>query len=88
MRCQLWDGRRLVTTIPVTFNDMGHPSDVVYQPRRTERVNRLAFIWGGKVFAYPMEPTLIKKGQSIHLALGHLRLMDRFGIDVLKAGRN
>ena len=88
MRCQLWDGRRLVTTIPVMFDDMGHPSDVVFQPRRTERISRLAFIWGGKVFTYPLETQLIKKGESLHLALGHLKLLDRFGIDILKAGRN
>lgn len=88
MRCQLWDGKRLIAVIPVTFDDMGHPSDVVFKSRRTERVTKLAFVWGGKVFTYPMEATLIKKGESLHLALGHLRLMDRFGTVVLNAGRN
>lgn len=87
MRCQLWDGKRLVTVIPIMFDDMGHPSDVVFQPRRTERVTRLAFVWGGKVFTYPLETTLIRKGHSLHLALGHLSLIDRFGSNVLNAGR-
>ncbi|HKY47511.1 MAG TPA: hypothetical protein VJQ79_05945 [Acidimicrobiia bacterium] len=88
MRCQLWDGGRLVTVIPVMFDDMGHPSDVVFQPRKAERITRLAFVWGGKVFTYPLATTLIKKGESLHLALGHLKLIDRFGTDALKAGRN
>lgn len=87
MRCQLWDGKRLITTIPIMFDDMGHPSDVVYHPQENEWISKLAFIWGGKVFVYP-ETIFIPKGESLHLALGHLRLMDRFGIDVLKAGRN
>lgn len=88
VRCQIWDQRRLVGTLPVTFDDMGHPSDVVFKPTSVERVTRLAFVWGGRVFAYPLpQPTIISPGNPLHLALGHLRLLDRFGNTVLGAGK-
>lgn len=88
IRCQLWDHRRLVGAIPVTLNDMGHPTDVRFTPTSVERVTRISFVWGGRVFALPLpETVIISPGKPLHLALGHLRLLDRFGKDALRAGR-
>ncbi len=87
VRCQLWDDRRLIATVPVTFDDMGHPSDIVFQPGEAERITRLAFIWSGRVFAYPLGEVFISPSEPLHLALGHLKLRDKFGNLVLQAGK-
>jgi hypothetical protein len=66
---------------------MGHPSDVVFNPTSVEKVTRISFVWGGRVFAYPLpEAVVISPGNPLHLALGHLKLMDKFGNTVLQAG--
>ena len=89
LRCQLWDGRNHIDTVPVVFDDMGHPSDVHYRPTSAIRVTKLAFVWNAKVFVFSLrEPEIIKAGQIFHLALHHLKLLDKFGIDALAAGRN
>ena len=88
IRCQLWDGRELVDTVPVTFDDMGHPSDVVYSSGSIRQVTRIAFVYGGAVYAVPLEePVIVRPGNPLHLALGHLELRDKLGNVVLKAGR-
>lgn len=101
VRCQIWDHRRLVGTVPITFDDMGHPTDVTFTPTSVEKVTRLAFVYGGNVFAYPIscrkshhpdgepcgEEVIISPGNPLHLALGHLKLRDKFGNVVLQAGK-
>lgn len=101
MRCQIWDHRRLVATVPVTFDEMGHPSDVVYTPGETEKFTRLAFIYGGSTYGYPVscgkafhppgevcgKEMVISPSKPLHLALGHLQLLNKFGQAALKAGR-
>lgn len=88
VRCQLWDHRRLVKVLPITFDDQGHPSDLHFRPTSVEKVTRLAFVWGGRVFVYPLaEPVIVKPENPLHLALGHLKLLDRFGNTVLGAGK-
>lgn len=88
VRCQIWDHRRLVKVLPVTFDDQGHPSDLHFRPTSVEKVTRLAFVWGGRVFAYPLpQPVIVKPENPLHLALGHLKLLDRFGNTVLGAGK-
>ena len=110
IRCQIWDHRRLVGVVPVTLNDMGHPSDLVFTPKESEKVTRLAFVYGGKTYATPLDPTgkqicaqpfhpglspeescgkeaRISPSKPLHLALGHLKLLSKFGMNALKAGR-
>ena len=87
MRCQLWDHRRLVGVVPVTFDEFGHPTDVTFNPTHVEKVTRIAFIFGTKVYAHPLpEPVIIRPGNPLHLALAHLNLRDKFGKLVLGAG--
>ena len=87
MRCQLWDHRRLVGVVPVTFDDMGHPSDIYFDPPEIEKVTRLAFVYGGNVYAFPLgETVVVYPGNPLHLALGHMELRSKFGNVVLKAG--
>lgn len=92
MRCQIWDDQRLVGVVPVTFDDMGHPTDALFNPTQVERVTRVAFIYGGAVYAHPLvglnePPIIIKPGNPLHLDLRHLKLFDKFGKEVLKAGK-
>lgn len=100
MRCQIWDHRRLVAVVPVTFDEMGHPSDVHYTPTEVEKFTRIAFVYGGRTFAHPVSCTksfhlpgekcgqevIISPSKPLHLLLRQLRLMDKFGNAVLKAG--
>ncbi len=87
MRCQLWDYRRLVGVVPVTFDDFGHPTDVTFNPTHVEKVTRIAFIFGNRTYAHPLpEPVMISPGNPLHLALGGMNLRDKFGKLVLGAG--
>ena len=86
IRCQLWDGKRFVTSIPVTLDDMGRPSDVVYNPTEVQRVTKLVFLYEAKTFVYPIDPVIVKPGNPLHLALGHMKLLEKFGTNALKAG--
>jgi hypothetical protein len=89
MRCQLWDGNRYVGVVPVIFDDMGHPTDVVFSPGEVERVTKLAFLWGGKVYVHPLgEPITIHPGNPLHLMLRHLKLLTKYGTEALQAGRS
>ncbi len=87
IRCQLWDGDRLIGVVPVTLDDQGHASDVVYTPGELERIDRLAFVYGGRVFVYPTGAIWFSPAEPLHLALAHLKLIDKFGLNALKAGR-
>lgn len=88
MRCQFWNHRELMGVEPVTFDDMGNPTDVYFNPKLVARVTRIAFVYGGRVYAHPLpEPVIVQPGNPLHLALGHLKLLDKFGNAVLKAGR-
>ncbi len=73
---------------PVTFDDQGHPNDVYFDPSQTVRVTRVCFIYGGRTYAHPLpEPVIVRPGNPLHLALRHLKLLDKFGNAVLKAGK-
>lgn len=88
VRCQIWDRNRMVGVVPVTFDDMGHPSDVVFQPSETEKATRLAFLWSGRVFGFHFGETIhFSPSKPLHLALAHLSLRDKFGTLVLEAGK-
>ena len=77
-----------LTEVPVTFDDMGHPSDLVWKPTEAVVISRLDFVFKGKVFSYVPKPTLVPKGESLHLALHHMQLLDKFGLDALASGRS
>lgn len=72
-----------LATLPVSFDDQGHPSDVAWTPREAVWVTRLDFTFRGKAFFYPIGPMLLRRGQPLRLALWHLKLLDRFGLDLL-----
>jgi hypothetical protein len=87
MRCQFWNHRELMGVAAVTFDDMGHPQDVSWNPKQVSRVTRVAFIYGGRTYAHPLpEPVIVRPGNPLYLALRHLKLLDKFGKAVLKAG--
>ena len=87
IRCQLWDDNRFVNVIPVRLDDMGHPTDITYNPFHVERITKLAFIWGKRTFDYVLpQPVIIRPGNPLHLALGHMKLLSKFGLDALQAG--
>lgn len=87
MSAHLGGSEDTLARIPITFKD-GHPSDVVWSPSEAVFVTRLDFVFRGKVYSYPLlgNSSVIKKGQTLHLALGHLKLVDKFGTEVLTSG--
>jgi len=84
MRCHLRDGSRVVAVLPIRFDDQGNPSDIAWTPSHAERVDNLLFVYEGRPFMYRTGEIVCRAGQTLHLALHHLRLVDRFGNDRLK----
>ncbi len=83
-RCYLIDDGRVVALIPIQFDDQGHALDVVWTPSHVERFNMLLFVFEGRVFENPVEETIVLPGQGCRLALHHMQLVDKFGLDVIK----
>ncbi len=84
LRCYLIDEGRVVATIPIQFDDQGNALDVVWTPSHVERFNMLLFVYEGRVFENPVEETIVLPGQGCRLALHHMQLVDKFGLDVIK----
>jgi hypothetical protein len=85
LRCYLRDGSRTVAVIPILIDDHGNPSDLVWTPSSVETFDRLLFVYEGRTFtARLLEPQIVRTGQAVRLALAHLELVDRFGVDLLK----
>jgi hypothetical protein len=83
---QGWYGGQLVFIRPLQIRD-GIVEDLHHRPAERIRLDRLVFLHGGRLFVYPLtvqgRPVEVAAGQDLHLALGHLRLTDRFGHNVL-----
>lgn len=87
IRCQLWYDNTFIDAVPVMVDSEGNIGDVVWTPTELQRINKLAFVWGTQVFDHKLtETVIVRPGNPLRLALAHLRLKDRFGREVLKAG--
>ncbi len=84
LRCYLVDEGRVVAITPIQFDDQGHAIDVVWTPSHVERFNMLLFVYEGRIFEQPVEETIVQPGQGCRLALYHMELVDKFGLDVIK----
>lgn len=86
IRCQIYTAERLLGSIPITFDEMGHPNDIIFNIGSVERVRELAFVWGGQVFKTFIDIT-IRPGTPLHLDIRHMKLLNKFGLEALKAGK-
>lgn len=84
LRCYLLDGGRVVATVPIQFDDQGHPLDVVWTSTHLERFDKLLFVFEGRTFSHETGEVIVFPNQGVRLALRHLELRDKFGLDVLK----
>ena len=94
VRCQVWSGSandpnsELIHVAPLRVDDDGNIDDVVFTAGHAVRIDRLAFVWGSRVYAFRLpEPQVVKAGQKVQFALAHLKLVDKFGRHVLGAGK-
>lgn len=85
VRVQFWYKDRWMATAPIRIVD-GVADDLKYRPKKAIMFDRLVFmhVSNKKPFIHWMpQPVKAEAGQLIHLALGHLKLQDKFGRNIL-----
>jgi hypothetical protein len=83
LRVQIWGPEGLIDVVPIRIIDEV-PDDLIYRAKTLIQVRSLAFVYGGKVYPHKLNPpVIVPKGSTMHLALKHLQLKDKFGRNVL-----
>ncbi len=84
VRMQAWFNKAWKGTWPVRIID-GVADDLhITWKRETTRIDRIVFTHMGKIYVHRFPEVLVlRTGDTWHLALNHLRLHDKFGINVL-----
>ena len=81
VRVQFWYKQRFLGSAPVRIID-GKPDDIKWRPKEHVKIDRLVFLHAGNLWIQKCDLEAWS-GELIQINLYHLKLYDKFGINVV-----